>query len=56
MSKWVGNWLSIISKKKEELKMQKSKSKQVEPKLTLSQHYGVGTVLVVGVTRCGLGY
>ena len=46
-------------KKKEKLKVQKSESKQLEPKITLSQYstfYGVRDVLVVGVIGCGLGY
>ena len=42
-------------KKREELKAQKSKSKQVEPMLTLSQCYGIRAVLAVGVID-GLGY
>ena len=40
---------------REELKAQKSESKQVEPMLTSSQCYGIGTVLAVGVIG-GLGY
>ena len=42
-------------RKREELKAQKSESKQVEPMLTLSQCYGIGAVLAVGVIG-GLGY
>ena len=41
-------------KKREELNVQKSGSKQVEPMLTLSQ-YSIGAVLAVGVIG-GLGY
>ena len=36
-------------RKREELKAQKSESKQVEPMLTSSQCYGIGAVLAVGV-------
>ena len=42
-------------RKREELKAQRSKSKQVEPMLTLSQCYGIGAVLAVGVIG-GFGY
>ena len=42
-------------KKREELKAQKSESKQVEAKLTSSQFYGIGAVLAVEVIG-GLGY
>ena len=35
-------------RKREELKAQKSESKQVEPMLTSSQCYGIGAVLAVG--------
>ena len=42
-------------RKREELKVQKSESKQVEPMLTLSQCYGIGAVLAVGVVG-SLGY
>ena len=45
-------------KKREELKAQKSESKQVEPMLTSSQYsmcYGIGAFLAVGVIG-GLGY
>ena len=41
-------------RKREELKAQKSKSKQVEPMLTSSQCYGIVVVLAVGVIG-GLG-
>ena len=41
-------------KKREELKAQKSESKQVEPMLTSNQ-FGIGAVLAVGVIG-GLGY
>ena len=36
-------------RKREELKMQKSEGKQVEPMLTSSQCYGIEAVLAVGV-------
>ena len=42
-------------RKREELKVQKSKSKQVEPMLTLRQYYSIGAVLAVGVIG-SLGY
>ena len=42
-------------RKREVLKAQKSESKRVEPMLTLSQCYGIGAVLTVGVIG-GLGY
>ena len=42
-------------RKREELKAQKSESKQVEPMPTSSQCYGIGAVLAVGVIG-GLGY
>ena len=42
-------------RKREELKAQKSESKQVEPMLTSSLCYGIGAVLAVGVVG-GLGY
>ena len=42
-------------RKREELKVQKSESKQVESMLTSSQCYGIGAVLAVVVIG-GLGY
>ena len=42
-------------RKREELKSQKSESKQVEPMLTSSQCYCIGAVLAVGVIG-DLGY
>ena len=36
-------------RKREELKVQKSESKQVQPMLTSNQCYGIGAVLAVGV-------
>ena len=42
-------------RKREELKVQKSESKHVEPMLTSGQCYGIGTVLAVGVIG-GFGY
>ena len=42
-------------RKREELKAQKSKSKQVEPMLPLSQCYSIGAALAVGVIG-SLGY
>ena len=52
----VGKRLAEYShRKREELKAQKSKSKQVEPMLTSSQCYGTGAVLAVEVIG-SLGY
>ena len=42
-------------RKREELKAQKSESKQIEPMLTLSTSYGIGAVLGVGLIG-SLGY
>ena len=42
-------------RKREELKVKKTKSKQVEPMLTSCQYYCIGAVIAVGVIG-GLGY